>query len=90
MGPKGILFLQETHSSVETEKKQIDDFKDKVYYSHGKTNSCRVLIAIYGNLNICIKNKVKDYDGRVLTLEATIDGSISLYIYIMSILKDNS
>ena len=30
IGPKGILFLQETHSSVEIEKKWIDDFKDKI------------------------------------------------------------
>ena len=52
IGPKGILFLQETHSSVETEKKWINDFKDKIYYSHDKTNSHGVLIAIYGNLNI--------------------------------------
>ena len=40
INPKSILFLQETHSSVETEKKWIDDFKDKIYCSHGKTNSC--------------------------------------------------
>ena len=60
IGPKGILFLQDAHSSVETEKKWIDNFKDKIYYSHDKTNSCGVLIAIYGNLNICVKNKVHD------------------------------
>ena len=80
MGPKGILFLQETHSSLETEKKWIDDFKDKIYYSHGKTNSCGVLIAIYGNLNICVKNKMHDNDGRILILDATINGSDYLLI----------
>ena len=80
IGPKGILFLQETHSSVETEKKWIDDFKDKIYYSHGKTNSCGVLIAIYGNLNICVKNKVHENDGRVLIFDATINGSDYLLI----------
>ena len=57
IGPKGILFLQGTHSSVETEKKWIDDFKDKIYYSHSKSNSCGVLIAIYSNLNIVLKSK---------------------------------
>ena len=31
MGLQGILFLQETHSSVDTEKKWIDNFKDKIY-----------------------------------------------------------
>ena len=75
MGPKGILFLQETHSSVETEKKWTDNFKDKIYYSHEKTNSCGVLIAFAGNLNIFIKNKVNGNDGRILILEATTDGS---------------
>ena len=79
IGPKVILFLKETYSSVETEK-WIDDFKDKIYYSHGKTNSCGVLIAIYGNLNICVKNKVHDNDGRVLILDATINGSDYLLI----------
>ena len=85
IGPKGILFLQETHSSVETEKKWIDDFKDKIYYSHGKTNSCGVLIAIYGNLNICVKNKVHDNDGRVLILDATINGSDYLLINVYNV-----
>ena len=33
-----------------------------------------LLIAIYGNLNICVKNKVNGNDGRALILEATIDG----------------
>ena len=74
IGPTGILFLHETYSSVETEKKWNDDFKDKFYYSLGITNSLVLLIAIYGNLNICVKNKVNGNDGRVLILEATIDG----------------
>ena len=72
IGPKGILFLQETHSSVETEKKWIDDFKDKIYYSHG-------------NLNICVKNKVHDNDGRVLILDATINGSDYLLINVYNV-----
>ena len=54
--------------------------KTKIYYSHGKTNSCGVLIAIYGNLNICIKNKVHDNVVRVLILDYTINGSDYLLI----------
>ena len=30
---------------------------------------------MYSNLNVCVKNKVNDNDGRVLIVEATIDGS---------------
>ena len=59
---------------VQIEKKWIDNFKDKIYYSHDKTISCGVIIAIYGNLNICVKTIVNDNNGRVLILEATIDG----------------
>ena len=33
------------------------------------------MIAVYGNLNVCVKNKVNENDGRVLILQATIDGS---------------
>ena len=84
MCPTGILFLQETCFSIETEKELIDDFNDKIYYSHDKTSSCVVLITICGNLNISVKHKVDDNDGRVLILEVTIDDSdyllISLYI----------
>ena len=79
MGPMGILFLQNTRPSLET-KKRIDDFKDKIYYSHGKANSWGVLTPFYSNFNICIKNKVNGNDGRLLILEVTIDGSDYLLI----------
>ena len=49
-----------------------------MYYLYGKSNSLDVLIPVYTNLNIFVKHKVKDNDGRILTLEASIDGSISI------------
>ena len=51
-----------------------------IYYSLGKTNSCRLLIAIYCHLNICVKNKVNENDGTVLILKAIIDGCDYLLI----------
>ena len=63
--------MHRRHSYVEREKKWIDNFKDKIYYSHGKTNSFRVLKAIYSNWNIFVQNKVNDNDGIALILEAT-------------------
>ena len=80
IGSKGIPFLQETHSSVEIEKKWIHGFKEKIYYTHGKKKSIGKLIAIYSNLNIYVKNKVHDNDCRVLILEAATDGSNHLLI----------
>ena len=39
-----FLFLQETHSTVNDEIKWKDDFYSQVFYSHGKSNSCGVLV----------------------------------------------
>ena len=36
-------------------------------------------------MNICIKNKVNDNDGRVLILEATNDGSDYLLIHLYNV-----
>ena len=46
--PAGFVFLQETHSSVDVEKKWNDDFQGQLFFSHGKTNSCGVAIGYYG------------------------------------------
>ena len=43
----GVLFLQETHSKSKIEQKWKEDFKGQVFFSHGKTNSCGVLTAIF-------------------------------------------
>ena len=39
----GIVFLQETHLSINDEKKWEDEFSGKLFFSHGKTDSCGVL-----------------------------------------------
>ena len=44
----GFVFLQETHSLTQDEKKWKDDFKDPLFFSHGSTNSCGVAIGFCG------------------------------------------
>ena len=56
---KGILFLQKTQYSVETEKQCNDEFKGQLYFSHDKTNSCGVLTGFYGNINVVSKKTVE-------------------------------
>ena len=34
--PCGLFFLQETHSNSKTEQKWKEDFRGKVFFSHGK------------------------------------------------------
>ena len=84
VAPKGILLLQETHSSVEMEKQWSDDFQGQLYFSHGKTNSCGVLTGFYGNINVVIKKQLNDKNGRILILEVTIDDTEYLLINIYS------
>ena len=50
----GFLFLQETHSTIVDEIKWKDDFKGEVFYSHGKSNSCGVLICFIGSKKLYI------------------------------------
>ena len=63
VAPKGILFLHETHSSVETEKRWNDEFKGQLCYSHSKTNSSGVLTGFCGNINVVIKKQLNDKNG---------------------------
>ena len=54
----GFLFLQETHSTVNDEIKWKDDFKGEVFHSHGKSNSCGVLIYFTGSKKLFIRNRL--------------------------------
>ena len=54
----GFLFLQETHSTVNDEIKWKDDFKGEVFHSHGKSNSCGVLIYFIGSKKLFIRNRL--------------------------------
>ena len=67
------MFLQETHSSVETEKQWNDEFKGQLYFSHGNINSCGVLTGFYGNINVVIEKQLNDKNRRILILQETID-----------------
>ena len=69
----GFLFVQETYSTVNDEIKWKDDFKGEVFYSHGKSNSCGVLICFIGSKRLFIRNKLSDNNGRILILDVDID-----------------
>ena len=68
----GILFLQETHSSHDTVISWCDDFKGELFFSHGTTNSCSVMIGYLGSNKIKVRIK-NDSQGRILIVDADID-----------------
>ena len=47
-----------------------------VFFSHGKTNSCRVAIGYYGKKSFELLNKVNDKLGRVLIIEVKIENKV--------------
>ena len=65
----GFVFLQETHSFVEVEKQWSDNFKVKIFYSHGTINSCCVTIAILGSKSLAVVETKNDGQGRILILD---------------------
>ena len=79
IGHRSILFVQETHSSIDTEKQWNDEFKGQLYFSHDKTNSCGVPIAFNCNVNVVVKNQFNDEYG-ILILEMTTDDTKYLLV----------
>ena len=76
----GFVFLQETHSTLNDEKKWADDFKGRLFFSHGKTNSCGVAIGYSGNKPFSLNDEFKDNHERLLVLEVEIDSEILVLI----------
>ena len=73
LSSNGILFLQETHSTINNELKWRDEFKGSLHFSHGKSNSCGVLIGYLGNKPFNVINEFSDKNGRILILEVDFD-----------------
>ena len=74
------MFLQVTHPSKVTEKIWSDKFNGNLFFPHGKTNSCGVLVGICGDINYSVKKKLSDSSGRILVLDVTINGTDYLLI----------
>ena len=83
IGSNGVLFLQETHSESKVEQKWKKDFKSRIFFSHGKSNSCGILIAFFGTGTFTVKKQQTDKEGRILILDVSINDSeyilINLY-----------
>ena len=73
----GILFLQETHSTKDSEKKFQENFgkNNELYFGHGSSNSCGVAIGFCGNFERKIEKQIVDPKGRYLLILATIGDS---------------
>ena len=78
MTPKGIIFLQETHSINKSEglwTKQFGCRKGSIIFSHSKSDTRGVLIAFCKGLKYKIIEKHIDSDGRYVVLNTSIDNN---------------
>ena len=69
----GFIFLQETHSLSNDELKWKDEFGGPLFL-HGKSNSCGVAIGYCRTEDFMVVNKACDKNGRILILDAKLNG----------------
>ena len=62
--PEQIIFLQETHSSSDTEKLWEKEFQGRIVFSHGENNSRGVAILLKGKLNDSVIDINRDERGK--------------------------
>ena len=76
LAPSGVLFTQKTHSANEIERNRKDEMIwQKIFLSHGKSNSCGAFIAFLDSKSVTI-TKETDNSGRILVLQVKIDDEI--------------
>ena len=73
ISPNGFIFLQETHSFVDDEKRWCEELNGNLYSSHRKTNSCGVAIGYVGSKSFVLTNQTADKIGRLLLIEVIVD-----------------
>ena len=66
------LFLQETHSIFNDKNIWKNDFNAPLFYSHGTSQFCCVLIAYFGDLNFLVNKQVGNKNRHILILDVNI------------------
>ena len=84
------MFLQETHSTVYYKTRRQDELKGKLFFSHWRSNSCRVAIGFLGNMNFNVLNKIPDKDERILILDIPVEDAAFSLINLYNLTKNVS
>ena len=67
-----IFMLEETHSTALVEQKWRTQWRGKMFFSHGTSNSTGVLICITEDLDCKANNELHDKNGRILIIDIEI------------------
>ena len=74
------LFFYRRHTPPYLIKKWNDEFKRKLFFSHGQSNSCGVAIGFIGKTGFEVSNKKQDDSGRILILDVKVGDNNFLLI----------
>ena len=65
----GFILLQETHSTSEDESLWESEFGSKIFFNHGTTASCGVMIMPPKNQDFDIECLYRDAHGRIIVIK---------------------
>ncbi len=85
-----IIFMQETHSSVETENIFEKDWGSKIIMNSRSSNSAGVAILFGSNFHVDVKNVWKDSLGRKVLVNIEVDGDKYTLINVYGPNKDDA
>lgn len=66
---RGIVLLQETHSTEETESIWKSEWDGEIFFSHGTSQKCGVAILLTPDVNAKVQNRYTDEEGRVILID---------------------
>ena len=79
-----LIYLQETHSTPDTEDLWRKEWGGKIIFSHGKSNARGTCILVRKNLDFEVNKQVTDRSGRLVILKTLIEGNEYILINIYS------
>ena len=83
-----FIFLQETHSKVDSERQWKNEWGADMIMSHGTSNSCGVAILFKKGVDCTVHSKFLDPSGRYVILKAEIKDKLYVLINIYAPNKD--
>ena len=68
-----VIFLQETHSTAESEKRWCQEWGYKIIFNHGRSDSTGVCILLKPSATFDILNTFRDDNGRILLVTLKVN-----------------
>ena len=84
----GVIFLQETHSQVQTEKFWSNEWGSKILFSHGTANSRGVAILFTKGIEFEVEDTIIDPEGRFLLVNVKLNDEKYTLVNIYAPTKD--